>query len=334
MAISGKKIAIDLGSATTRIYITRRGLILEQPTIIARDETNNTIVGVGDNAQEMVGRSPDTITLLQPMQFGVIADYKATSETLKLFLQQAIGRFHIRKPEAIITVSATATSTERKALIDAGREAGLSDVYLIQTAVAAALGAGLPLSEPRGSMIVDIGNNTTEIGIFSLGGIVADKAVRIGGTSIDDAIQRFLRREHSIVIGADDLFHLKQKFLKLNSDQNNTYTVHGQNTIQGLPKSATIKHGQLTSYLETTLEKITTAIRQVLEQTPPDIISDIIKHGALLSGGNAQIRGMDEYLSKKVNLAFVVAQDPMLCSIKGAHIALTHLEDYKRSLLT
>lgn len=334
MAFSGKKIAIDFGSATTRFYVTKRGLILEQPTIIARDESTGEIVGVGDKADEMLGRSPETITLIHPLQFGVIADYNAATQTLKLFLQDAVGRFHIRKPEAMITVSGSATSTERKALVDAGREAGLADVHLIQNVVAAGLGAGLPISEPRGSMIIDIGNNTTEIGVFSLGGVVAEKAVRIGGSSIDDAITRFLRREHNMIVGADDLLHIKTKFLNLSSDQNHTYTVHGQNVIQGLPKSVTLKHGQLKSYVEATLEKILVAARQVLEKTPPDIISDIIKHGALLSGGSAQIHGLDSYLSKKLNLAFLVAQNPMLCSIKGANIALTHLEDYQRSLLS
>lgn len=334
MAFSGKRIAIDFGSSTTRIYVTRRGLILEQPTIIARDEVKQAVVGVGEQAQEMLGRSPETITLVHPLQFGVIADYKAATQTLRLFLQESLGRVHIRKPEAMITVSASATSTERKALVDAGREAGLAEVHLIESAVAAGLGAGLPISEPRGSMIVDIGNNTTEVGIFSLGGIVAGKAVRIGGSSIDEAIVRFLRREHSIIVGSEDIFDIKSKFLNLAADQNHTMTVHGQNTIQGQPKSVTIKHGQLKSYVEVPLEKVTTTIRNVLEKTPPDIISDIIKHGALLSGGSSQIKGLDEYLSKKINLACVVAQDPMLCSIKGAHIALTHLEDYQQSLLS
>ncbi len=333
MGLATRKLAIDLGSSTTRIYVPRKGIVLSQPSLVAKDEALDSFVAIGDDAIDMAGRSSDTITIIYPLQAGVIADFGAATAMLKQFLGTAVGRFQIKKPEAMITVSGSATSTERRALIDAGREAGLQQVFLIRGAVAAALGAGLPITEPRGNLIVDMGAGTTEIGVFSLGGIVAQGAIRVGGNAIDESIQRFMRREHGMQIGGDETRRIKTEFLSLKLREAHTMTVHGRSTIQGLPKSTTVKLPHLQSYVETTLERIVIAIRRVLEQTPPDLISDIIRHGLILSGGSAQIGGLSEYFTKRLHVACIVAQDPQLCTIKGAHMALTHLDDYKRSLL-
>ncbi len=334
MAISGKKIAIDLGSSATRFYVPRKGLVLNEPSIIAKDEVTEEIVAFGEDAIEMWGKSPDTISVVRPMISGVIADYGATTAMLKHFLQQAMGRFQVKKPEAMITVSGSATSTERRALIDAGKEAGLQGVYLIKGSVAAALGAGLPITEARGNVIVDIGSGTTEIGVFSLGGVVAQEAVRVGGRSIDDSIVRFMRREHGMAIGKEEVFRIKSEFLTMKSETNTTLEVHGSSTIQGLPKTSTIKLNHLQAYVETALERIVIVIRKVLEQTPPDLVGDIIKHGIILSGGGAKIDELSSYFARRLHVAFMLSQDPELASIKGANQALTHLNDYKRSLLT
>lgn len=334
MGLATRKLAIDLGSSTTRIYVPRKGIVLSQPSLVAKDEAIDQFVAIGEEAVDMAGRSPDTMTIINPLQSGVIADFGAATAMLKYFLGLAIGRFQIKKPEAMITVSGTATSTERRALIDAGREAGLQQVFLIRGSVAAALGAGLPLTEPRGNLIVDIGAGTTEIGVFSLGGIVAQGAIRVGGNAIDDAIQRFMRREHGMQIGNEETHRIKTEFLSLKTQESHTMTVHGRSTLQGLPKSTSVKLPHLQAYVETTLERIVIAIRRVLEQTPPDLISDIIRHGLVLSGGSAQLRGLPEYFTKRLHVACIVAQDPELCAIKGAHMALTHLDDYKRSLLS
>ena len=333
MALAGKRVAIDLGSETTRFYVPRRGLVLVEPSVIARDENTDEVVALGTQAVEMAGRSPDTITVVYPLQAGVIADYGATRTMLRSYLQETVGRLQLKRPEAMITVSDTATSTEKRALVDAGKEAGLQNVHLIRSAVAAALGAGLPITEARGNVIVDIGAGTTEIGIFSLGGIVAQHAMRTGGQTIDEAVLRFLRREHGLVAGAAEIRRIKHDFIDLRLVENREFTVHGRSTIQGGPKTVAVKLHHIQPHLETALERTVIAIRRVLDRTPPDLIGDIIKHGLVLSGGGAQLAGLPEYLSKHLRVAVVLAQDPELCAIKGAHMALTHLDDYKRSLV-
>lgn len=335
MASVGKKLAIDFGSGNTRIYIPKKGVVLNQPTVIAKEEADDSIVAVGDQAIDMVGRSPDNLRVVRPLSSGVIADYDSAMQTLRLFLAQALGKFQLRKPDAMLTVSGSATSTERLALVDAAKDAGLADVHLIQGAVAASLGSGLPLNQARGNMIVDIGRGTTEIGVFSLGGIVTQNSVRRGGANIDEAISSYLRREHRMRVGNEAIFDIKAKFIDLSAkDNNKTYTVHGQSTLQGVPKTAQLKQGHLRPYVERSLDKSLIATKKVLEQTPPDLIADIIKHGVMISGGSCQLKGLADYMSKRLNIAFILSQDPMLASIKGANLAITHLEDYQKSLLT
>lgn len=333
MAIASKKIAIDLGSSYTRIMLPRKGVVLSQPTLIARDDVEEKIVAMGEDAIEMAGRSPDTISIVRPLKAGVIADYGAVTALLNAFVQKSVGRLQLKKPEAIISVSSSATSTEKRALIDAGKDAGLQNVHLIRGAVAASLGSALPITEARGNVIVDIGSGTTEIGVYSLGGEVASHARRIGGRAIDEAIARFMRREHGMAVGTDEIERIKTDFLDLGGDGTLSLSVHGRNTIQGLPKTTSIKLGHLKPYIETALERTVMAIRKVLEETPPDLIADVIKYGIVLSGGGANLEGLPSYLSKRLNVAVSVAQDPSLATIKGSNIALTHLEDYKRSLL-
>lgn len=335
MGLTSKKLAIDLGTSTTRIHVPKKGVVVNEPSVIAfaGDPKNPTTLAVGHGAGEMKGKSPDNVTVVEPMRAGVIADYRATTTMLSRFIHQATGRFHLSKPEAMITISGTATSTEKKALLDATLEAGLQNVHLIQSTVASALGAGLQITDPSGVMIIDIGAGTTEIGVFTLGGIVAETSIRTGGQNIDDAIRVMARREHGIRVSSDELFKIKSKFLNLKSKENNSLNVTGQSIIQGTPKKVTIKQKQLQGYVEVPLDSILRAFKKVLEQTPPDVISDIAQHGVVMSGGSAQIRGLGDYFSKKLHIACIKAQHPELASIKGAHLALTHLEDYRRSLL-
>ncbi len=335
MGLTSKKLAIDLGTSTTRIHLPKKGVVVNEPTIIAFDDEGSSAhtIAIGHAAAEMKGKSPESVDVVQPMRAGVIADYRATKTMLSRFINQATGRFHISKPEAMITISSTATSTEKKALLDAALESGLQNAHLIQSTVASALGAGLQIAEPSGVMIIDIGAGTTEIGVFSLGGIVAEGSVRTGGHNIDEAIRLMARREHGIRISNDELFKIKSKFLNLKAKENNSTTITGQSIINGTPKKVTFKQKQLQSYVESPLDSIVRTFKRVLEQTPPDIISDIAKHGAVLSGGGAQLRGLGDYLSKRLHVACIKTQHPELAAIKGAHLALTHLEDYRKSLL-
>lgn len=332
MAFTTRKLAIDIGNSMTRIYIRKHGIALTEPSVIAVDTRDNITVATGSEALSMVGRSPDSIQPIYPIQSGVIANYAATKELVSSFIQKVSGRVQLRKIEAMVTVSATASSTEKRALVDAMHSIGLQYVHLIQTPIAAALGAGLPVGEAKGSMVVDIGSGTTEVGVFSLGGIVAIEAIRVGGNNFNDEITRYMRRNHNLALGNDEIRSIIHNFIALDSRQEKMITAHGQHTIQGVPKTSRIKHSLLVSHIEQPINAIIEAIHKTLEQTPPDLLGDIINNGIVLTGGGAQLKGLDHYISKKLNVATVVGQDPALCSIKGAFYALTHAEDYKRAL--
>ena len=334
MGFVTNKIAIDFGSGTTRVSVGRKGVVVSKATAIAIDESEDKIIAYGQEALDMAGRSPESITVIYPLQSGVIADFKSAKILLKTCVRDTLGPIQLKRPEAMISVSASATSTEKRALIDAGKEAGLKNVYLIKTPVAAALGVGLPITEPKGSVIMDIGKGTTEIGVFSLGGAVSGAAIRLGGNNIDEAIQRFMRREHTIIIGQEETTQIKQDFIDLMGDTTTSMVVHGRSIHQGTPKTTTIKLGQINPYVESVLQRIIVLMRKVMERTPPDLLSDVIHNGVVLSGGTSQLKGLDEYLSKKLNVAFVVAEEPELATVKGAQAAINQLDEYRRSLVS
>lgn len=335
MIFSSKQIAIDFGTSMSRVYVPKKGVVVSEPTVLALKNPSDykSVVAIGTQAKEMQGKSSGPLVVIEPMRAGVIANYKGASALLARFIQQATGRLHLSKPEAMVTISATATSTEKRALIDASLDAGLTNIHLIQSSTAAALGAGLQIGEPKGVMIADFGAGSTEIGVFSLGGVVSEGAIRVGGNKIDDAIRLMARREHGVLLGHEDVQLLKQRFLNFKTTENKSKTLTGQSSIHGTPKKVTIKQKELQNYTELPLDQIVQQFKHVLEQCPPDIISDIAQHGIVLCGGSAQIKGLPEYLSKKLHIACVVAENPELCAIKGAHSALTHLAEYRKSLL-
>lgn len=331
MSLSSKNVAIDLGSSHTRVYLAKKGLVTNQPTVLARDEIENKMVAIGDQALEMQGKSSDSISIIRPLQSGAIADFGSTKYLIKRFLQESIGRWQLSKPEGMMTVSSTATSTEKRALLDAGKEAGLQNVHLIRSATAAALGAGLPITEPRANFIIDIGSGTTEIGVFSLGGQVSGLAIRLGGSAIDEGLRRGLRREYGMSVGQEEIERIKRDFIDLEGDINKTFAIDGRSTIQGTPKTTNIKRSTIQPYIEPVFEKMTLAVRKVMERTPPELISDVIKHGVILSGGTSQTQNLPSFFSKRLNAAFILADEPMLACIKGANLALSHLDEYKRA---
>ena len=334
MSIFSKKMAIDMGTSFTRIYVPRKGIVINEPSVVAKKKDSESIMAVGYEAIDMVGRTPDSVEAFYPLRHGVIADYRATERMLKVFISRAVGRLHITKPEAMMSVSAAATSTEQRAVVDVGREAGLQHVSLIKSGTAAALGAGIPIIDPRGSLTIDIGGGTTEIAVHSLGGVVAEHAIRSGGNAINESIVRHARRNHGLNIGPAVGEEIKQLVGSLADDiKDNTITARGLSVADGLPRSLTLSAVDLRPIIETSFEKIVLAVRHVLERTPPDIIADIVEDGIYLSGGTAQLAGIDEYLSKKLKVRCQVAQDPALCNAKGAHLALSHVAEYKKSLL-
>lgn len=330
----GKRIAIDIGSARTRVYDPKKGLVYSQPTMLARDIDTGKTVEIGKSALEMSGRLPEGIDIIYPLHNGVIADYGAATELLRDVLRETLGRVRLTKPEAIITVSASATSTERKALIDAAREAGFQNVFLLKSALAAAIGAELPIDEPRGNILIDIGSGTTEIGVFSLGGTVNERSLRVGGNAIDDAISHYIRREHSMIVGSEELRRVKHKFAAISREAGQSLHVHGQDIVQGMPKMATINMRQMQPYLLVPIERIEGALRKVLEQTPPDLLSDTIRHGIMLSGGGSMLPGLDEHLAKRFKVAFIRPEEPRLVVAKGAQMASRSVDAFKRSLIS
>lgn len=334
MGVLTKRIGIDLGTSQTRIWAPRKGVVVDEPSVVARDRDNGKIVAVGFSALEMIGRTPESLSAFYPLHSGVIADFKAAEFMLRSFIQQAVGRFHISKPEAMITVSTTATSTERRAVVDVGKEAGLQFVHLIETPIAAALGAKLPITEPKGHMIIDIGSGTTEIAVISLGGVVAKTAIRTGGAQIDEALMRMMKHTHGIAIGKARAEEIKQRIGSISDHgTNKSMTVRGRSHVEGLPKSVTIEGKDTQAHIEPIFEKIRLAVRSVMEKTPPDLISDIATNGIMLTGGTSKLAGLESYLTHHLHTPCAAAEESLLCAVKGTSIALAHLKDYQRSLL-
>jgi len=328
-----RQLAIDMGTANTRIYVKSGGIVLNEPSVIARDVDNDAILAVGRAAEELLGRQNEKIEVSRPLTSGVIADFAGARVMLGTFIRRASGRWHISQPEAMMTVPSGATSTEQRAVIDVGRRAGLKSVYLIPSGVSAALGAGLPVIEPKGHMIIDIGSETTEVTVLSLGGVVASRSIRLGGTNMTEAIMRTIKRIHGVQIGIGSAEEAKRLVGSLAEKPKSSMKIHGRANVKGQPQTLSIGAKDLRAPLEAALERIVLAARSVLEKTPPDLVSDIVESGMILSGGGAQLHGLSEYFQAKLQTHVKLAQDPELCAVKGAFIALTHLNDYKRSLL-
>lgn len=328
-----KRVAIDLGTANVLVYVPKRGIVINEPSVVAIDTATNRIMAVGTEAREMIGRTPDTIVASQPLRDGVIADYRITQAMIRHYINKVIGGFRITRPDVMISVPVGATSTERRAVIDATLSAGARAAYIIKEPVAAAIGAGIPIASAAGNMVVDIGGGTTEIAILSLGGVVAQNSVRIGGNRIDTAIADFIRRKYGLAIGERTAEEIKRELgsaLKLTKDR--TAEMRGRDIIAGLPKTITVSSNDITEAIDDELEKIILAIRAVLEQTPPELSSDIIDRGMVLSGGGALLKNLDKLLTNVTGVPCVVAEEPLLCVARGTGIALDNLDEYKRSL--
>jgi rod shape-determining protein MreB len=329
----GKRIAIDLGTANVLVYLPKRGIVINEPSVVAIDTTTNRILAVGAEAKEMIGRTPDTIIASSPLRDGVIADYRITQAMIRNYISKLSSGWRLSRPDVMVCVPAGATSTERRAVIDATLAAGARAAYIIKEPVAAAIGAGIPIASAAGNMVVDIGGGTTEIAILSLGGVVAQNSIRVGGNKLDSAIAEFIRRKYSLAIGDRTAEEIKMELgsaLMLTKDR--TMEIRGRDTIAGLPKTISIGSNEITTAMTGELEKIILAIRSVLEQTPPELSSDIIDRGMVLTGGGALLKNLDRMLSNVTGVPCVVAEEPLLCVAKGTGIALDHLEEYKRSL--
>jgi rod shape-determining protein MreB len=325
------KIGIDLGTANVLVYVKDRGIVLQEPSVVAVSDDNH-IVAVGEEAREMIGRTPGNITAIRPMKDGVIADYVITEAMLRYFIKKA-GRSWTR-PDVMISVPSGVTSVEKRAVRDAALKAGAREAYLIEEPLAAAIGANVPISGPSGNMIIDIGGGTTEIAVIALGGIVVSASVRVGGNRFDEAIANYIRKKYNLMVGERTAEDVKiQIGAALPLERELQMEVRGRDLIAGLPRTIPLTSAEVTEAMEQPLQQVVTAVRQVLEQTPPELSSDIIDKGMVMSGGGALLRNIDKLLTQVTGVPCHVAEDPLNCVALGTGRALEHFDFFKKSLV-
>ncbi|MFY9461578.1 MAG: rod shape-determining protein [Candidatus Sungiibacteriota bacterium] len=329
-----KKIGIDLGTANTLVFVQGKGVVINEPSVVAVSTEDNRILAVGNAAKDMIGRTPETIIAYRPLKDGVIADYRVTEAMLRYFIDKTVGRIRLFRPEVMISVPAGVTSTERRAVIEAATKAGARAAYVVKEPVLAAIGAGIPINEPSGHMIVDIGGGTTDIAVISLGGIVAAASVKVAGNKLDQAIADFIKRKHNLAIGdrtAEDIKITVGSATPLENEL--MLEVKGRDLMSGLPRTIEIRTSQVTEAIADELSEIIQAIKSVLHQTPPELAADIMERGIVMSGGTSLLRGIDELVFQETGVPAHIAEDALLCVAKGTGLALEHLNVYKRSIM-
>jgi len=329
-----KRIGIDLGTTYTLVHLPKRGIVINEPSVVAISVTDKKILAVGNEAKDMLGRTPDSIIALKPLKDGVIADYRATEAMLRYFINKSLGGIRLFRPEVMVAVPAGISSTERRAVIDATIAAGAKAAYIIKEPVAAAIGADIPIGSASGHMIIDIGGGTAEMAVISLGGIVASTSVRVGGTRFDSAIIDYTRRKYNLSIGERTAEEIKINIgSALYLENKLTMEIRGRDIVTGLPRSIIVTSNDVTEALQNELEAIINAVKNVLHETPPELSSDIMDKGMVLSGGSSLLRNIDQLLSRATGVPAYIANDALLCVAKGTGIALENLDSYKRSIL-
>ena len=324
-----------MGTANTLVYFPGKGIVLNEPTVVAVSVGDNRILAVGSEAKEMIGRTPDTIIAHRPLRDGVIADYRITEAIIRYFINKAGGKFRIFRPEVMVSIPAGITSTERRAVIEATVNAGARAAYVVKEPVLAAIGAGIPINSPSGHMIIDIGGGTSEMAVISLGGIVSWASVRVAGDKLDRAISDYIKRIYNLAIGEQTAEEIKIKIgSALPIAQEEKMEIRGRDLIDGLPKTIEIRSNDVTKAISSQLLEIIQAVRSVLAVTPPELAADVMDKGMILSGGGALLRNIDELLRQATGVPCYIADDPLFCVAKGTGVALENLEAYKRSIIT
>ncbi len=331
-----KRIGIDLGTANVIVFEHGKGVVLDEPAVVAIAERDNTVVAVGEEARAMVGRHPGSIQVIRPMRDGVIADYLITEAMLRFFIQRVMGRFNIVRPEVMICVPAGVNSVEQRAVRDAAEAAGARrPAHLIPEPLAAAIGAEIPVGSPRGHMVVDIGGGRTEAAVISLFGIVAAESVRVAGDRLDDAIAQYIKRRYNLAIGERTAEEVKiQIGCAVPMDVELVAGVRGRDQITGLPRTVSLRSSEVTAAIQEHLATIVQTVRRVLERTPPELASDVIDRGIVLTGGGALLRGIDDLILQETGVPVHIAEDPLRCVAKGAGMALDYIDVIERSLPT
>ncbi len=329
-----KKIGIDLGTANTVVFVPGRGFIINEPTIVALTKPDNSVLAVGSEAKDMIGRTPDEIVAYRPLKDGVIADYYITKAMLTYFISKATGWFRLFKPDVVVSVPAGITQTERRAVVNAAREAGARNAYIVREPVLAALGAGIPINASSGNMIINIGGGTSEVAVIALGNIVAWTSLRIAGNKFDQAVSEYVKKKYSLAIGEQTAENVKiQIGSALATKDKMEYELRGRDLITGLPKDIVINSNEIAEALNPFLVEIASSIQNVFNVTPPELVADIMEKGIILSGGSVQLHHLPEFFERFLGVQAYVAEDPLFCVAKGTGMILGHLDAYKRTLL-
>jgi rod shape-determining protein MreB and related proteins len=334
-SIIGRDMAVDLGTANTLVYVRGRGILLDEPSVVALNDTTGEVLAVGHEAKRMIGRTPDNITALRPMKDGVIADFEATEQMLRFFIQQVHRRRYLAKPRMVICVPSGITAVEQRAVKEAGYQAGARKVYIIEEPMAAAIGAGLPVHEPTGNMVVDIGGGTTEVAVISLGGIVVSRSIRIGGDEMDQDIVTFARREYNLFLGertAEDIKIAIGSAYPGDWDSQRV-SLRGRDLLTGLPRSVEVGADQIREAIEPSVVQIVDTIKDTIEETPPELVADIMDQGIVIAGGGALLAGLDRRVADATQMPVHVADDPLTCVVRGTGVVLQELDKMDRVLV-
>lgn len=339
-SFSGKRIGIDLGTANTLVYLVGEGIVLNEPTVVAVTAEENRVVAVGKEAKEMLGRTPGNVTAMRPLRDGVIADYSITEAMLSYFIDKACGSSRFVKPEVMVCIPSGVTQVERRAVLDAAMSAGAKIAYLIDEPLAAAIGARIPIAQPAGHMIVNIGGGSTESAVISLGGVVVHSSVRVAGNKIDEAISNYVKRKFNLLVGETTAelikIELGNAFITAEQRKENDFLkleIRGRDTISGLPRMIELNEIQVNEAIKPILMDIMQGPKAVLEQCPPELASDIIDKGIVMSGGTSLLRNLDKLMTEETGVPCHVADDALLCVVKGTGVAMENIELYKRSIV-
>jgi rod shape-determining protein MreB len=329
------RIGIDLGTRNSLVFVPKKGVVLQEPSVVAVDLDENKILAVGHEANEMIGRTPDTIRVYRPMKDGVIADFVVTQAMIRYFINKVSGKFHFFKPELVISVPAGITSTERRAVLEAGMNAGAKAVYLCKEPILSAIGAGIPIHSCSGNMIVDIGGGTTEVAVISLGGIVNFQSLRCAGDKMDTAIADYVKRKHNLAIGDQTTEDIKINIGTAVPEKDpKTLEIRGRDLVSGLPRNIKINSNEVCEAVQDSLAEIMQTIKSVLRETPPELSADIMDKGMVLAGGSSLLANLAELVTNSIGVPCAVADNALLCVVKGTGAVLENLDFYKKSIMT
>lgn len=335
MSMFTPKLGIDLGTTNILVFVPGKGVVLNEPSVVAVSEQTNKVLAIGSEAKQMIGRTPDDIVAYRPMKDGVIADYRVTEAMLRYYMKKALGSWNMFKPDVMISVPAGVTGTERRAVVEAAHRAGARHAYVVKEPILAAIGAGIPIHEPYGHMIVDAGGGTIDVAVISLGGIVCANSVKCSGNKLDHAIVDFMKKQHNLAIGDKMAEEVKVKIgAAMTVDDPLTMDVRGRDLVSGLPRTVRLSTNDVVNAIQKELREMIRAIRTVLEQTPPELAADIIDRGIILTGGTSQLRNFPELVYRKTGVRARLAKDAYFCVVKGTGIALKHLDTYQRSIIS